>query len=134
MSKSAIFLSGALAVFSQGAVAQVVDCNISQRSWGGLVTEWYSFDIDADRGRVVVSDPTIRFVSQKPVKSDVIALTDDAIHVAWDVKKLPSPLGDEQRGGRFEAELDRVENRIKVTARYSDDTDGGTGKGICFPK
>lgn len=134
MSKSALYVTGVLALLAQGAAAQVVDCNISQRSWGGLVTEWYTFEVDADRGRVLVSDPTIRFVSQKPVKSEVVTLTDEAIHVAWDVKKLPSPLGDEERGGRFEAELDRVENRIKVSARYSDDADGGTGKGICFLK
>ncbi|GAA6162669.1 hypothetical protein NBRC116590_03730 [Pelagimonas sp. KU-00592-HH] len=114
---------------ASAASAQVVDCNITQRSWAGIVTEWYSFDLDMKKTRITVSDAVIRFVDGKPLKAEVESLDENEARLRWSVKKLPT---DETRGGDFVAVLNIAEKRLNVEAKYSDGGDAGTGKGICF--
>ena len=112
-------------------MAQVLDCNITQRSWAGIVTEWYSFDLDMKKNRVTVSDAVIRFVEGKPLKAEVEFVDENEARLRWSVRKLPT---DENRGGDFVATLNIAEKRLNVEAMYSDGGDAGTGKGICFDK
>ncbi len=84
---SAGLFAGCLTVLlAAPALAQTYDCNIRQRSWAGLISESYRFDVDAERDRVEVLDPIIRFARTKPVKGALEAVSPTEFRVTWGVR------------------------------------------------
>ncbi|MBR9842920.1 MAG: hypothetical protein GYB25_07160 [Rhodobacteraceae bacterium] len=115
-------------------MAQTYDCNIRQRSWAGLISESYRFEIDAAKGRVSVLDPIIRFSRGKPVKGALEVVSEEEQRVTWEVKDVPIAPEGGPTDARFEAILTEGETLdVQVKALWTDESDAGTGKGRCTP-
>lgn len=125
--------AGALALIAATpAVAQTYDCEIRQRSWAGLISETYRFEIEAEKGRVMVLDPIIRFANGKPVKGTLEAVSETETRVIWGVEDVPIAPEGGPTDATFEAVLTEGESvEVKVTATWSDESDAGNGKGRC---
>ncbi|MCW9041954.1 MAG: hypothetical protein OQK05_01305 [Pseudopelagicola sp.] len=130
---SAGLFAGCLTVLlAAPALAQTYDCNIRQRSWAGLISESYRFDVDAERDRVEVLDPIIRFARTKPVKGALEAVSPTEFRVTWGVEDVPIAAEGGPTDATFEAVLMEGETlEVQVRATWSDQSDAGSGKGRC---
>ena len=116
------------------AVAQTYDCNIRQRSWAGLISESYRFEIDTEKARATVLDPIIRFARGKPVKALLEMVSDTETRITWEVKDVPIAPEGGPTDAVFEAVMTEGETLdVEVKALWSDESEAGTGKGRCAP-
>ena len=130
--RSLLAALGLSAVMTAPALAQAYDCNIRQRSWAGLISEAYRFEIDAERGQALVLDPIIRFALGKSAKGGYESLADGAQKVMWEVEDVPIAPEGGPTDARFEAVLTEGEHlEVQLSATWSDGSEAGTGKGRC---
>lgn len=127
-----IAAAGLTLVMATPALAQSYECNIRQRSWAGLISESYRFDVDVAKGRVAVLDPIIRFARGKPAKGVLEIISETETRVTWEVEDVPTAPAGGPTDARFEAVLSEGERiEVQVSAVWSDETEAGTGKGRC---
>ena len=128
-----VLAAGGLVVLAAApALAQTYDCNIRQRSWAGLISENYRFEIDAEKGRVNVLDPIIRFAYGKPIKGVFETVSESETRVIWQVEEVPIAPEGGPTEARFEAMIVTGETvDVDLKALWSDESDAGNGKGRC---
>ncbi|WP_243612000.1 hypothetical protein [Shimia aestuarii] len=131
--QSSVLAAGALSLLiAAPALAETYECEIRQRSWAGLISESYRFEIEAEKGRVLVLDPIIRFAEGKPVKGAFESLSDTESRVMWSVEDVPIAPEGGPTDATFEAVLTKDETTtVQVKAVWSDESDAGNGKGRC---
>ncbi len=130
--RSFLAAGGLVVLATAPALAQTYDCNIRQRSWAGLISESYRFEIDVEKGRVSVLDPIIRFAYGKPVKGAFEAVSEGETRVIWQVEDVPIAPEGGPTDATFEAMLVTGETLdVELNALWSDESDAGNGKGRC---